>query len=200
MLPTRSLRVAIVALVVVLAACGDPTKPKAFLANALSTYVISPFTGAPVTAATAISFLGGASRASSAFNFDVAFDLDASGRTLVYPVRSVGGALANLERAYLGQAQLTRVGLQIVPGPFESVTEVPTTGYDTLSIQTIAPGAVMAVNVLDPSCAFSLGGTAIAAKMTVDSVNASTRKIYLRTVVDPNCGYVSVVPDSIPTH
>jgi hypothetical protein len=57
----------------------------------------------------------------------------------------------------------------------------------------------MAVNVLDPSCAFSLGGTSIAAKMTVDSVNASTRKIYLRTVVDPNCGYLSVVPDSIPT-
>jgi hypothetical protein len=199
MLPTRSLRVAIVALVVVLAACGDPTKPKAFLANALSTYVISPFTGAPVTAVTAINFLGGATRASSAFNFDVAFDLDPSGRTLVYPVRVVGGALANLERAYLGQSQLPRVGLQIVPGSFESLTEVPQVGYDTLSVQTLVPGAVMAVNVVDPSCAFSLGGTAIAAKMTVDSVNTSARKIYLRTVVDPNCGYFSVVPDSIPT-
>jgi hypothetical protein len=200
MLPTRSLRVAIVALVAVLAACGDPTKPKAFLANALSTYVITPFTDAPVTAATAINFLGGPTRTSSAFNFDVAFDLDANGRTLVYPVRVVGGALANLERAYLGQAQLPRVGMQIVPGSFESLAEVPTTGYDTLSIQTIAPGAVVAVNVLDPTCAFSLGGTTIAAKMTVDSVNTTTRKIYLRTVVDPNCGYLSVVADSIPTH
>jgi hypothetical protein len=112
----------------------------------------------------------------------------------------VGGALANLERAYLGQAQLPRVGLQVVPGRFDALTEVPSTGYDTLSIQTLAPGAVMAVNVLDPSCAFSLGGTAIAAKMTVDSVNTATRKIYLRAVVDPNCGYLSVVPDSIPTH
>jgi hypothetical protein len=199
MLPTRSLRVAIVALVVVLAACGDPTKPKAFQANALSTYVISPFTNAPVTAATAINFLGGATRASSAFNFDVAFDLDNNGRTLVYPVRIVGGALANLERAYLGQAQLPRVGMQIVPGSFDALTEVPTTGYDTLAIQTLVPGAVLAVNVLDPNCAFSLGGTSIAAKMTVDSVNAASRKIYLRTVVDPNCGYISVVPDSIPT-
>jgi hypothetical protein len=153
-----------------------------------------------VTAATAINFLGGATRASSAFSFDVAFDLDASGRTLVYPVRIVGGALANLERAFLGQAQLPRVGLQVVPGSFDALTEVPSTGYDTLSIQTLAPGAVMAVNVLDPSCAFSLGGTTIAAKMTVDSVNTATRKIYLRTVVDPNCGYLSVVPDSIPTH
>jgi hypothetical protein len=199
MLPTRSLRVAMVALVVVLAACGDPTKPQAFQVNALSSYLITPFTGAPVTAATAINFLGGATRASSAFSFDVAFDLDASGRTLVYPVRVVGGSLANLERALIGQAQLPRVGLQIVPGSFESLTEVPTTGYDTLSIQTLVPGATMAVTVLDPSCAFSLGGTSIAAKLTVDSVNTSTRKIYLRTVVDPNCGYISVVPDSIPT-
>ena len=199
MLPTRSLRVAIVALVVVLAACGDPTKPKAFQANALSTYVISPFTNAPVTAATAINFLGGATRTSSAFNFDVAFDLDNSGRPLVYPVRAVGGALANLQRAYLGQGQLPRVGLQIVPGTFEALTQVPQTGYDTLSVQTLVPGAVMAVTVLDASCQYSLGGTSIAAKMTVDSVNTASRKIYLRTVVDPNCGYISVVPDSIPT-
>jgi hypothetical protein len=198
--PIRSLRVAIVALAVLAAACGDPTKPKAYLPNAPSSYVISPFTNAPVTAATAIYFLGGATRASSSFTFDVAFDLDASGRTLVFPVRAVGGALANLERAYMGQAQLSRVGLQIVPGTFESLTQVPETGYDTLSVQTLVPGAVMAVNVLDPTCQYSLGGTTISAKLTVDSVNAVARKIYLRTVVDPNCGYISVVPDSIPTH
>jgi hypothetical protein len=200
MLPTRSLRVAIVALVAVLAACSGPTKPQAYLANALSSYVLSPVTGSPVTAATAIYFLGGPTRASSAFNFDVAFDLDNSGRPLVYPVRAVGGALANLQRAYLGQGQLPRVGLQIVPGTFEALTQVPQTGYDTLSVQTLVPGAVMAVNVLDASCQYSLGGTSIAAKMIVDSVNTTTKKIYLRTVVDPNCGYLSVVPDSIPTH
>jgi hypothetical protein len=197
--PTRSLRVAIVALAVLVAACSGPTTPKAYLPNALSTYVIYPFTGAPVTAATAIYFLGGPTRANSSFAFDVAFDLDASGRTLVYPVRNVGGALANLERAYLGQAALPRVGMQIVPGAFASLTDVPQAGYDTLSAQTLVPGSVVAVNVLDPTCQFSLAGTTISAKMTVDSVNATTRKIYLRTVVDPNCGYFSVVPDSIPT-
>jgi hypothetical protein len=30
-------------------------------------------------------------------------------------------------------------------------------------------------------------------------VNATLRRIYVRTVVDPNCGYRSVVPDSLPT-
>jgi hypothetical protein len=197
--PTRSLRVAIVALAVLVAACGDPTKPKAYQANALSTYTIYPFTGAPVNAVTAINFLSGAARASSAFNFDIAFDLDASGNTLVYPVRTVGGALANLERAYIGQSALPRVGLQILPGSFNAITVLPATGYDTLSIQTLVPGAVLAANVLAPACFYSLGGQTIAAKLTVDSVNTTTRKIYLRTVVDPNCGYFSVVPDSIPT-
>jgi hypothetical protein len=32
----------------------------------------------------------------------------------------------------------------------------------------------------------------------VDSVNLAARKLYARTVTDPNCGYRSVVPDSIP--
>jgi hypothetical protein len=35
--------------------------------------------------------------------------------------------------------------------------------------------------------------------MVVDSVKQDTRRIYARTVVDLNCGYHQVVPDSIPT-
>lgn len=199
MLPTRSLRVAIVALAVLVAACGSATKPKAYLVNSLTTDTIYSFPGAPVNASTAINFLTGALPASSAFAFDVAFDLDASGNTLVYPVRIVGGALANLQRAYLGQSALPRVGLQILPGSFDAITAVPTTGYDTLAIQKLVPGAVLVANVLDPTCVYSVAGQTIAAKLTVDSVNTTTRKIYLRSVVDPNCGYLSVMPDSIPT-
>jgi len=33
----------------------------------------------------------------------------------------------------------------------------------------------------------------------VDSVNAATRQIYARAVVDPNCGYRGLVADSVPT-
>jgi hypothetical protein len=48
------------------------------------------------------------------------------------------------------------------------------------------------------TCLYSLGGQTLYAKLTVDSLNATTRRLYARTVVDPNCGYRSVVPDSIP--
>jgi hypothetical protein len=190
MLPTRPLRVVVVALAVLAVACGDPTKPKATYANALSTYALYAFTGAPVNAATAISFLGGAARADASFAFDVAFDLDASGRPIIYPVRAIASDLAG---------SVKRVGLQLVTGSFDAVREAPATGYDTLSAKTINVGDVLAVQMLDlATCAYSLGGQSLYAKLTVDSVNLAARKLYARTVTDPNCGYRSVVPDSIP--
>jgi hypothetical protein len=190
MLPTRASRVVVLALAVLAVACGDPTKPKASYANAPSSYALYAFTGAPVNAATAINFLGGPARADASFAFDVAFDLDASGRPIVYPVRAIASDLAG---------SVKRVGLQIVPGPFDAVREVPETGYDTLSAKTINTGDVLAVEMFDlNSCLYSLGGQMLYAKLTVDSVNTTTRRLYARTVVDPNCGYRSVVPDSIP--
>jgi hypothetical protein len=86
-----------------------------------------------------------------------------------------------------------------VSGAFDTVREAPETGYDTLSAQTVNVGDVLAVELLDlNTCAFSLGGQILYAKLTVDSVNAGARKLYARTVIDPNCGYRSVIPDSIP--
>jgi hypothetical protein len=89
-----------------------------------------------------------------------------------------------------------------VSGTFESVREVPSTGYDTLSIKTVSPGTVLAVELRDQNACFSysyITSQFLYAKLVVDSVNTTSRKLYVRTVVDPNCGYLSVVPDSVPT-
>jgi hypothetical protein len=193
MLPTRPTRVAFVALAILAVACGDPTKPKATFANAPSTYTLYAFTGAPVNSATAISFLGGPARADANFAFDVAFDLDASGHAVIYPARSLASDLAMLT------TNVKRVGLQPVSGTFDALRIVPETGYDTLAARTVNVGDVLAVEMLDLStCLYSLGGQTLYAKLTVDSIDATSRRLYARTVVDPNCGYRSVVPDSIP--
>jgi hypothetical protein len=193
MLPTRPTRVAIVALAILGVACGDPTKPKATYANAPATYALYAFTGAPVNAATAISFVNGPARADASFAFDVAFDLDASGRPVIYPVKSIASDLALLTNT------VKRVGLQVVPGSFDAVRIVPETGYDTLAVRTLNVGDVVAVEMLDfTTCLYSLGGQLLYAKLTVDSVDLGARRLYARTVLDPNCGYRSVVPDSIP--
>jgi hypothetical protein len=201
MLPTLSTRVVVVALAFVAVDCGVLTRPKASTPNIAVSYTVTAFTGAPLNAATAISFLGGATRADSRFSFDVALDLDPSGAVTILPVRTVGGALGDAIHQQTTGIPLKRVGLQKVNGSFEALREAPTTGYDTLGVQTVTPGTVLAVELLDfANCYTGFGGSTLYAKLTVDSVNAASRRIYTRTVVDPNCGYRGLVPDSIPTN
>ncbi|MBA3673279.1 MAG: hypothetical protein H0W68_14805 [Gemmatimonadaceae bacterium] len=190
MLPFRSMRMVLAAVAVVAVACGDPTLPKATFANSLASYTLYALTGAPPSAPTALLLLGGPTRAER-FAFDIAFDLDATGRVRVLPIRVLASPLVPVSK---------RVGLQVVSGSFDALREVPKTGYDTLSVQSIAPGSVLAIEVIDVnSCISSFTSQAIYGKLVVDSVNVPARRIHARTVVDPNCGYRQVVPDSVPT-
>jgi hypothetical protein len=187
---TRLSRVVVATLALTAIACSDVTKPKASFPSTLGSYELYPLVGAPAHAATAISFTSGAVRADASFGFDVALDLDASGNPVVYPVRTVAGDLAG---------PMKRVGLQAVPGTFESVRDVPATGYDTLGAKTIVPGAVLAVELQEViQCQYSAGGFYLYGKMVVDSVKPSPRRIFGRFVLDPNCGYRQVMPDTIP--
>jgi hypothetical protein len=193
MLPTRYLRVAVVALAVVSVACGDLTRPKATYPNVSSSYLMYGLTTAPATGANALSFLAGALHANSSFLFDVAFDIDASGHTVIYPVRTLAGAAVGIPK---------RVGLQTLTGTYDATREVPQTGYDTVNVKTVNPGTVIAVELRDATSCFSyslISSQFLYAKLVVDSVDQVAKKIYLRTVVDQNCGYFSVVPDSVPT-
>lgn len=193
MLSTRLSRVVAVAIATLAVACGDPTRPQATTPNLLLSYIVYGFTNSPPAVANAISMYVGPTRADASFDFDVALDLDATGKILVYPVRSVAGPL-------VGNVA-TRIGIQTVGGTFEALREAPKTGYDTLSVKTITPGTVVAVELVDQVsglCFFSLNGQSTYAKFIVDSVIAP-RKFYVRSVADANCGYRSLVPDSIPT-
>ena len=199
MLPTRSTRVVVVACAMLAVACGDLTKPKASTPNLAISYTLTAFTGGPVNVPNAINFLGGSTRADSRFAFDVALDLDPAGNIEVLPVRYVAGSLGSLTHLQQTGVPLKRVGLQKVVGSFEALREAPSTGYDTLAVQTVTPGTVLAVELLDlANCYTGFGGSTLYAKLTVDSVGAN-RRIYTRTVSDPNCGYRGLVPDSIPT-
>ena len=197
MMPTRLLRVALVALAVLGVACGDPTLAKATYASGLASSTIYALTGAPASVPTSLSFLTGIKHADATFAFDVAFDLDANNRPMILPVRVVAGAVAGPRK---------RVGLQVMTGGFDALTEVPNTGYDTLNAKTVLPGAVLAVELVDPTACYSsynltiLTSQLIYAKLVVDSVDVPGRRLFVRTVVDPNCGYRQVVPETVPTH
>jgi len=194
MLPIRLLRVVVVALATAAVACGDPTVPKATIPNLPLSYSVHGLTGAPPATANAMNLFSGPARADASFDFDVALDLDPLGRISVYPVRAIAGPLAGLTP--------TRVGLQKVSGSFESVRGAPDRGYDTLNVQTITPGTTVVAELVDlvsGLCLYSLNGSSTYAKFVVDSVIPSTRRFYVRSVGNANCGYKSLVPDSIPT-
>jgi len=82
------------------------------------------------------------------------------------------------------------------------VRSAPDAGYDTITVKTISPGTVVTAEILQQTslaCVYSLQGSAMYAKFVVDSVNLPSRKLYVRHVIDGNCGFRSLVPDSIPT-
>jgi hypothetical protein len=194
MLPTRLPRVAVVALATLAVACGDITRPKATTPNLQLDYSVYALTGTPVGVTNAVNFFVGPARVDAAFGFDIAIDIDPTGNLKVYPVRALAGPLAGTVP--------TRVGLQEVTGPFESVRTAPDKGYDTIGVKPLTPGKVMAVELVQQaslSCVYSLNGSSMYAKFVVDSVQLPTRRIFIRTVTDANCGFRSLVPDSIPT-
>ena len=189
MLPTRSLCAVAVALAVAATACGS-TLPRATNVSQIASYALYGLIGAPARASTALSFTAGSMHADATFQFDVAVDLDSAGKVVVYPVRNIAGNLAGTQK---------RIGMQVVSGLFETVGDVPSTGYDTLGTKTVAPGTVLAVELQEPLiCQFSLGGIHLYGKFVVDSVTPASRRIFVTTVIDPNCGYRQVKPDTIP--
>jgi hypothetical protein len=197
MLPTRLPRVAVVAVVALATlavACGDLTNPKATNTNLELQYSVFALTGTPVGVTNAINFFAGPARVDAAFGFDVALDFDPTGKILMYPVRAIAGPLAGTTP--------TRIGLQTVPGTFESVREAPKSGYDTITVKTITPGTVVAAEIVQQStlsCVTSLVGGSMYAKFIVDSVDLPSRKFFVRHVIDSNCGFRGLVADSIPT-
>ena len=191
MLQTRSSRLLVVALALAAVAC-DGIGTKAVYTNIARSYDLFALSGAPVSAPTAISFLGGSTIADASFNFDVAFDIDNAGTVKLYPVRSLAGGLVGTQK---------RIGLQLVSGSFEQLREAPASGYDTLNVKTVTAGSVVAVEIQDiNTCLYSLNGTNLYAKLVVDSVHTSERRVFGRTVSDANCGFREVMPDTIPQH
>jgi hypothetical protein len=178
--------------VVVLNACGDPTSLRAANLTYVDTLSVYALSGSPPQYPNGVSVMAARAVQVDGFaNFDVAFDVDASGNAVVFPpklvVNVVGGGLP--------------VGLQKLATSFESVVEAPNTGFKTDNSMVLLPGQTVVIqsshNAPGDVCQFALSAY-IYAKIAVDSVNVATRTVYLRMGVDPNCGFRSFV-SGVPT-
>ena len=183
--PSRPRIAVLIAAVVAVAAlaCGNFTAVPASLPTLTDSGTVYALNGAPPGAPTALQFFSGQLVPADAnFLFDVAFDIDSTGKVVYMPQRVVASALA----------QSHSVGLRTVPDSFEAVMSAPKTGYraDT-SLVTSRNVVVVAQSSDVNTCGVSLTGSSLYAKIVVTSVDRATRQLKVRFTVDPNCGFVS---------
>jgi hypothetical protein len=174
---------------VVLTACGDPLGSNLNTATFADTLVVYSLSGTPPAYPTAFSSISRfVTRADASFSFDIVFDMDTTGRTLIYPLKLVGG----------GYAGTRAVGLQKLTGTFDALVQAPSTGYQTDSVVVLAKGEALVMAVTSGSCSIYNPSQTLYTKLVVDSANTVSRQIYFRYVQDPNCGYRSLTPGVVP--
>lgn len=165
-------------------ACDDPFRPQADQPNVTQSFAAYALTGTPTSAPAALNLVNKAiTRIDGGFDFDLAFDIDRQGRTVVLPLGLVGTPL--------GGARL--IGLKRMAENFEGATEAPKTGYVFDSVMVVQPGAVLAVQAQEAMCQLSLTPY-VFAKVVIDSVDTSARILYGRTLINLNCGFRQLTP------
>jgi len=122
--------------------------------------------------------------------FDFAFDIQ------VDTARDTIGVF--LPRGTLGL--YTSGGLQVTTQAYDSITTAPTTGYqDTLPV-TVKVGTVVLAASIEQTCPNGQVEPYYA-KLQIDTLDLVNRKVVFAITSDPNCGYRSLVVDSLPpTH
>lgn len=166
----------------VVAACSqdDPFRPIATTESAVSTFALTALS-AGVASPSAIEFVNlrtvrPALDAAGGPNFQVAFDLGTDGQIRLVPAL----ALVN------PPSGATSVGLARTNSTFDALGRAPTGGFINDSTVTVTVGETWVVRVDPRLCSF---GDPFYAKLVVDEVNALTRRLSVRVLINRNCGY-----------
>jgi hypothetical protein len=175
------------ALLVAAAACGDLLSGIPTLSTVTDTTIVYSVNGAPQSAPTALYlFSANVVPATAGFNFDVAFDLDTGGKVKIIPNPNLASALVSTAHP---------VALQVLEQNFDAITVAPTGGYHTDTVQVVSPGTPVVIQSQDAlACSSSLVGVTVYGKVVVDSIDTKLRRMFIRFVSDPNCGFRSLLP------
>ena len=177
------------------AACGDPFAVKAPFQTVTDSFAISALTKTPVSARALwrISNFVRYRLDSVGTQFDLGFDIDATGRVVVYPARTIAvpppGTLVAPQP----------VGLLATTDAYASVDRAPETGYRVDTAIVVSKGQTVFVRSNSNFCTTqSTGGTLLYAKFIVDSINPVTRELLVRSTIQPSCNFRSFAT-GIPT-
>jgi hypothetical protein len=198
-LPRWSAGLLSIAFIAGLAACKDPNEVdqlSAVFADTLTAYALN---GTPPSFPSAYrSITGSVTRADGNFSFDIAFDIDASNKVVVYPQRFVGVPCIADALFCGGTLAAKPVGLLRLTVPFDSLGRAPGAGYKFDSTFVVSPGDGLVMQVQDANDCSLFISTVHYTKLVVDSIDAARRAVFFRTVHNPNCGYRSLVAGVVP--
>lgn len=182
-LPFRCRVGAALALGAALAACDDPFQLTASRPNIDESFEVWAITGSPASYPAGILVPQAAAvPLDAAGTFDLAFDIDADGRLMVYPTSAIVSPLTG--------ARL--VEFQRITGSFTGTAEAPRTGWTADSVLLVNPGQGFLVKVRTLFCQFDFRQE-VYAKFFVDSVIPAERRIKLGARINPNCGFRSLL-------
>jgi hypothetical protein len=174
-----------VAAAAVAAACSGTTDLVARFDNLTYQPALYALNGTPIGAPTAINTVFAATvRPDATFDFDVAFDLDAQGRAIIYSQRRLGHPAGGGGR---------QVSMQPVDDVFDAVNRAPESRWVPDSLLTVGVGEVVVVRVVASICQFDLSPY-VFSKLVVDSIDVPGRRLWVSALTNPNCGFRSLEP------
>ena len=169
------------------AACGDTQRLPAQGAVQSDTLIVYALRGTDVSYPTALNVRElVVVRATGVFDYEIAFDIDESGKAVLYP----------MELLVAEEASFRRVGMQKLTVHFDSLKSAPRNGYIYDEPMVLGEGESIAIEAGVP-CPYPYPQV-VFGKLVVDSIRAAKRAIYFRAVSDPSCGFRSLVPGELP--
>ena len=177
------------------AACGDPFAVKAPFQTVTDSFAISALTRTPVSARALwrIADFVRYRLDSIGTQFDLGFDINASGSITVYPARTI----AKPPPGTLVAPQ--PVALQPSSTAYATADRAPETGWIIDTAIVVTKGQTVFVRSNSNFCASqNTGGTLLYAKFVVDSINPVTRELLVRSTIQPSCNFRSFAT-GIPT-
>lgn len=172
-----------------IAACSATyTLPPATQALTPGTVTLWALTGTPLANPSAYDVLQQTVvRTDRTSVFDFAFDIQVD-------------SLADTSALFLPRGALglsVDGGLQVSQQPYDSITQAPNGGYqDSLPVK-LAVGTVVLAASRSETCNFGFVYP-LYAKMRITAIDPVARSVTFDILIDPNCGYRSLKPDSLP--
>ncbi len=178
----------------VVACSADPYAPKALYPVVSDTIRVAALNGTPSEAESGVRLLTAQSIVPDfSEQFDFALDIDSTGSVILVPRSKV-----------VTCTTICQLGVRLIPVdsvPFDSLFDVPPSGFTYDSVTTIPVGRIVTFVTKEVYCQPSNISTYdLYAKMIIDSVDVPGRAIYARVASDPNCGFRGVRPGEVPGH